>query len=77
MFSAYTAVRVLPDDPPAAERVLRYLLRSALANIRTRTGDATWTAILLTTPLLDSPQLLTSTSSSVPKLTLSARDSIS
>jgi hypothetical protein len=49
-FSAHTAVRVLPDDPTTAERVLRYLLRPPVANTRTRTRDATQIEILSTDP---------------------------
>ena len=45
-FSAHTAVRVLPEEPKTAERVLRYLLRPPVANTRTRTRDATQIEIL-------------------------------
>jgi hypothetical protein len=57
--SAHTAVRVLPEEPKTAERVLRYLLRPPVANTRTRTRDATQIEILCTDSVHDSPQVLT------------------
>jgi len=56
-FSAHTAVRVLPEEPKTAERVLRYLLRPPVANARTR--DASQVEIIYTDTLHDSPQALT------------------
>ena len=58
-FSAHTAVRVLPEGPKTAERVLRYLLRPPVANTRTRTRDATQIEILCTDSVHDSPQVIT------------------
>jgi hypothetical protein len=47
-FSAHTATRVTPEEPQAAERILRYLLRPPVANARTRTHDTTQVAIVRT-----------------------------
>jgi hypothetical protein len=55
-FSAHTATRVTPEEPQAAERVLRYLLRPPVANARTRTQhtrDTSQVEILRTRPAPD------------------------
>jgi hypothetical protein len=58
-FSAHTATRVTPEEPQAAERILRYLLRPPVANARTRTQDTRQVEIVRTRPAPDGAPAIT------------------
>jgi len=53
LLGTHRATRVTPEEPQAAERVLRYLFRPPVANARTRTQDTSQVEILRTHPAPD------------------------